>query len=957
MKRQSVDHLRRSASIRRWVLAAALACALASGAVVTAQSRTGSLEGSIVDSGGAAIAGAPVAARNLDTDQTRSTRSDARGAYRLLDMPVGTYELRVEYGGFAPYVHGGVAVAIGQTARIDITLQPATIVENVAVTAQPPPLDPGQTAVATSIDTERIEELPVRSRNYLEFVLLAPGVAPGPDAATTSGAASSFLADSGFSFGGLRPRSNTLTIDGLDNNDDFSGSSRTELSLETVREFQVLNNGWLAENGGASGGAINVVTRSGANVVHGDAFLFAQSGAFNAAPKLGETGGKRPRLNRYRGGMAMGGPIFKSRTFYYAAAEREHADGSSASDVDPNAATLINAALAAGVPGPGEIPHLTIGLSPTARRETEWSAKITHEFAGHGELGARIAGNDNRDEGDGNSGALADASARVRRTTDDAGVASWWTTTLGARTTNDLRAQFAKRGVRLVPAHEETGVIITGVAEFGTPYAGHNTHDQTYLDLADTIGLSRGPHFLKFGGSIRRLRVTGSTADGVAGVRIYRTLDDFLAGRPQETRIMSSSESLDLRTTRTSVFLQDHWTPRSTVTIDFGARFDATFLPRSLDITNRQLSPRVGFAYQPQGGWLIRGGAGVFADRIVLAALERPWLFRQRGVTERVFVDGLASASPSGYTARRGTWDPRSTQASTGVERQLTGNLTMSVNYLLVLGRKLPRTVDVNLAPPTVLTPLNAASLGVDAPVPQQSGRPVFGPARLNPAFDAVFEVQPTAASTYHGVTGALNRRLANELEWSVAYTWSRATDSASDFDEQPQDPYALADERGPSRYDQRHRLVANALFELPIGEEEDRRPGVAPGRLVRAFSHIEIAPIVMIASGLPANAVTGADDNQSRAFPFTSRPLGVARNTRRLPASVTLDLRILKYFPIRPHGKLDVVVEAFNVMNRTNVTQINTVYGPFQTPLPSFGRPITAGPARQFQVSADFEF
>ena len=120
-----------------------------------------------------------------------------------------------------------------------------------------------------------------------------------------------------------------MTIDGLDNNDEFTGDTRTELSLEFVREFQVVSNGWAVENGGGSGGSINVVTRSGANTLHGDVFLFGQSGIFNARPKLEETLGSSPSLGRYRGGLAVGGPILKDRTFYYAAVEREqaHSDG------------------------------------------------------------------------------------------------------------------------------------------------------------------------------------------------------------------------------------------------------------------------------------------------------------------------------------------------------------------------------------------------------------------------------------------------------------------------------------------------------------------------------------------------------------------------------------------------------------------------------------------------------
>jgi hypothetical protein len=125
----------------------------------------------------------------------------------------------------------------------------------------------------------------------------------------------------------------------------------------------------------------------------------------------------------------------------------------------------------------------------------------------------------------------------------------------------------------------------------------------------------------------------------------------------------------------------------------------------------------------------------------------------------------------------------------------------------------------------------------------------------------------------------------------------------------------------------------------------------------VRAFSHIEVAPILTVGSGLPANVLTGGDDSRTRAFPLTARPLNVGRNSFRQPASATLDLRILKYFTIKPHGKLDLVVEAFNVLNRTNVTQVNTVYGPLLTPSRFFGRPIEAGAARQLQFSIDFEF
>jgi outer membrane receptor protein involved in Fe transport len=222
--------------------------------------------------------------------------------------------VRVDQSGFAPYKQPELDLSLGQTARLDIVLVPASATEKLTVTAQAESVDTTQTSVVSSVDGERIEELPVQSRNALDFVLLAPGVLASPPSPPVAGA--SPLAGSGFTFGGLRARSNTVEIDGLDNNDEYSGSSRTELSPEIVQEFQVVNNGLSAESGGAAGGSINVITRSGANTIHGDAFLFAQDASLNARDPFESEPGK-PEFRRYRAGVAVGGPILKDRTFYY----------------------------------------------------------------------------------------------------------------------------------------------------------------------------------------------------------------------------------------------------------------------------------------------------------------------------------------------------------------------------------------------------------------------------------------------------------------------------------------------------------------------------------------------------------------------------------------------------------------------------------------------------------------
>jgi hypothetical protein len=923
-----------------------------------AQVQLASIEGTVIDASGLAVPGAAVDLVDPATNQHRTTVTDNAGVFRLSNLAPSAYVLRVELSGFAPFEQRDLTLAVGQTSRIHVVLSIRSIKETVSVSTQPPALDPSRTAVASVIDTERVEELPVRSRNYLEFALLAPGVTPS-QAGGRSATPTTALTDSGFSFAGLRPRSNLLTIDGLTNNDEFSGASRTELSLEIVREFQVVTSGWSAESGGASGGAINVVTKSGTNTLHGDAFLFGQSGQLNAAPKLEDTFGERPSLTRFRGGLAVGGPLVKDRTFYYAAGEQEYTRAEAAADTGASIPREItNFLRAGGLPGLAT-RALTVGLFPTALDETELSAKMTHQLNARQSLMLRVAATNTDDTADAfNTGGLSDFSARGTSGTRDIALTGSWTSVLGTRMTNDLRAQVAAR--RLERRTEDpvgAGIVIPGTIEFGRPYAGNDRHDQTYLEGGDTFAITRGAHFVKSGFTLMDVAITGNGVDGAGGIYLFPSVDAFLAGTPASFRQTFSSAALDLNALRVGLFAQDHWTPISALSIDAGIRFDVTRLPATLAMTSHVLSPRVGVAWTPSSKWVLRAGAGIFADRIVLASLERPLLLDGHTGFEQV-AEGAEAASiltetagaalsaplpgipPSIYTVRSGAWDSSSRQFSVGLERGLTANLTAGVTYNIVHGHDLPRIINVNLEPPL-----------------EQDGRAIFDSTRLDPSHDGVFQLQPTAASTYSGLTFALNRRMANDIEWSAAYTWSHAIDTASDFDEQPQNPYDLSAERADSRYDQRHRFVSSALFDLPIGDEEDRKPGQTPTWWERAFGNIELAPIVTIGSGRPVNPLLGIDVGGTRAYPVVDRPLGYGRNSLELPSSATVDLRLLKSITVPPHGKLDLVVEAFNLLNRTNVTQLNAIYGAGTSPLSSFGRAIDAALARHIQFSVDFEF
>jgi hypothetical protein len=168
----------RRLAIRIAISFAVLFCTSNAGAQASRVGAT--LEGSVRDSSGAAIPHSRVTVRNTFTSQSRIVTSDEQGFFRAEQLAVGTYEVRVEQTGFAPYRHAGVEVSLGQTVHLDIVLSLASASEEVTVSAQPSTIDTSQTSVVSSVDQERIEELPVRSRNYLDFVLLAPGVSTAP---------------------------------------------------------------------------------------------------------------------------------------------------------------------------------------------------------------------------------------------------------------------------------------------------------------------------------------------------------------------------------------------------------------------------------------------------------------------------------------------------------------------------------------------------------------------------------------------------------------------------------------------------------------------------------------------------------------------------------------------------------------------------------------------------------
>ncbi|MGI4830295.1 MAG: carboxypeptidase-like regulatory domain-containing protein [Janthinobacterium lividum] len=234
--------------------------------------RNGSITGEAIAPDRAPVAGATLTLSGSD-GLTRTSLTAPNGRFSFPDLPSGSYTIRTTAQSFAPLGPTAVPVAIGRTTSITLPFVLAFTGESVSVIAIPQALDTAQTSSVVNINRDRVEELPIPSRNYLSFVALSPQAAPANPAYSASTLDQS---SGGFGFGGLRPSSNAVRIDGVGDDDEYAGTSRTQLSPEAISDFQIVNHGFAAQSGGAAGGAIDVQTRAGLNRVHGDAFVLSR---------------------------------------------------------------------------------------------------------------------------------------------------------------------------------------------------------------------------------------------------------------------------------------------------------------------------------------------------------------------------------------------------------------------------------------------------------------------------------------------------------------------------------------------------------------------------------------------------------------------------------------------------------------------------------------------------------
>ena len=286
-----------------------------------AQANAADLRGVVRDATGAVVSGATVMARNPATNTTKDAVSNEEGAYQIVSLPPGVYEVTVEAPNFKKAVLPAVTLTVGQSADLDVALEVGQVSEVVTITGASTELvETSKTAISTTVDQTTIQNLPINERNYLSFALTTSTV--GRDNGRPIGPAPT----TGLNFGGQRGRSNLVQVDGADNTDNSVNASRSTVSQEAVQEFQVVTNSFAPEFGRSSGGVVNVVTKSGTNDFHGNVFGFLRDKSFQARNPFAPIA--KPDYRRTQYGVTLGGPFKTDRTFFFFAFEQRRRDES-----------------------------------------------------------------------------------------------------------------------------------------------------------------------------------------------------------------------------------------------------------------------------------------------------------------------------------------------------------------------------------------------------------------------------------------------------------------------------------------------------------------------------------------------------------------------------------------------------------------------------------------------------
>jgi outer membrane receptor protein involved in Fe transport len=875
-----------------------------------AQGTTGSISGFVTDDTSAALPGATVTVRHVETDQKRVTVTDAAGRYRAQALSPGRYEVSVELQGFRTARYADLPLTVGQDAVVNVQLKVGGIDEQVTVTGEAALVNMRQSSVAALVDEKQIRELPLNGRDFSQLTLLQPGV--------TSSPSTSRQVDRGMgtqvSIAGARPNQISYQLDGTDVNFQGNGSPGSAagglLGVETVREFQVLVNNYSAEFGRSTGGIVTAVTRSGTNALRGTVFEFNRDSQFDSKTYFDSPDSDIPPLSRNQFGGYLGGPILKDRTFFFGSYEGLRQDrGLTNIARVPSRATRARTDISAATR-----PYLLLFPEPNGAESADGSGLYTAQvvepttenyFVGkldqtlaHGQSFSARYSWDKADVTQSQQlplfGIQTGTKAQffvgehkwiIRSNLLNSTKVAWNRAYEATANVNNIEPD---PGLFFIPGTQLGFISVSGLSALGP-----DTNTPTFVDLknlqvVENFTWARGSHNVKTGVNWTRWFNDQDSSFDFGGNYVFNSITDFVRNVPNtyEGQAPGSTTARNWRQNLIGLYVQDDWSARRNLTLNLGARYEfittpvetngrmasmpdlqaASTIPGGPIFKNptlKNLAPRVGFAWDVTGNGknAVHGGAGLFYEPL-LSNLYRAYGNRTPPFYNLINPRGPSFPNPptsgSSSLLRLDLVDynlesPYRLQYNATYQRELAAQMVATIGFVGSRGYNQIRNVEYNQAVPQVLS----------------DGRyffPVNG-TRRNPNFGSMRLRTTDGLSWYKGLIVGASRRFNAGVALQASYTLGRSEDLGSqaigsgDFDNSFQPRYAFdpLDNKGLSDFDIRHNFVFNYTWELPFGKS---MTGVAHG----VAAGWQVSGIVTLRSGIPISPVLGFD--RARALP-----------------------------------------------------------------------------------------
>ena len=646
--------------------------------VTRAQMPTATILGVVKDSSGAVVPEAALTARNTENGQTRTATTAADGSFRIAALPVGNYELRAERPGFRAAIRGGLTLTVSQEAVVNFTLELGAVEQTVAVTAEAPLVNTTSGSLGGLVDEQKVSDLPLNGRNYIDLTLMQTGVEEHKNASKTGG-----LTGTIFSSNGAPIRSNNFLLDGAIMQ-NFAGVnaasvSGTSLGVEGIREYRVITNSFGAEYGMTMGSQMVIVSKGGSNNFHGSMYEYLRNSVLDARNffdrNTPSTPGRLPPFKRNQFGGSFGGPIKKEKTFFYGVLEelRERLGvtkitNTIAQGCHGAAGATITSAMCPQLPAntsvtiaPQIAPLLALypvpNLSGTGltfpfsqpTNESYGQMRVDQTFSANDTMFVRYTIDDTaQTQPIDYPQFLNDRVSRFQYTTfSENHVFTPALLNTGRLSYSRTRVAFdSPSGLigpqySFVPGQELGPIMIGGVTAFGPNSTTPNAKIQNLYTLSDDLFYTHGRHSLKFGTLINYIQQFTQNGTQVKGSVTFASVQTFLQGTTQTYTAVTPGSQVDRLFTFTTIgnYVQDDFRVRPTLTLNLGVRYEISTQIREtrgrgvairdiqhdtnttlglplVNPTLKNVSPRFGFAWDVRGDGktALRGGFAELYD-------------------------------------------------------------------------------------------------------------------------------------------------------------------------------------------------------------------------------------------------------------------------------------------------------------------------------------------------------